>query len=58
MGISKLFPSINRRRTSIFFTGTSAWVAISSLVSSTFVEQRLLKIWDSVTAENAPNFFL
>ena len=33
-------------------------VAISSLVSSTFVEQRLLKIWDSVTAENAPNFFL
>ena len=28
-------------------------VAISSLVSSTFVEQRLLKIWDSVTAENA-----
>jgi putative ABC transport system permease protein len=27
-------------------------------VSSAFVEQRLLKIWDSVTSENAPNFFL
>ena len=58
MGISKLFPSINRRRTSISLQVLVLGVAISSLVSSTFVEQRLLKIWDSVTAENAPNFFL
>ena len=51
------FRSINRRRTSISLQVLVLGVAISSLVSSTFVEQRLLKIWDSVTAENAPNFF-
>ena len=52
------FRSINRRRTSISLQVLVLGVAISSLVSSTFVEQRLLKIWDSVIAENAPNFFL
>ena len=52
------FRSITRRRTSISLQVLVLGVAISSLVSSAFVEQRLLKIWDSVTAENAPNFFL
>ncbi len=52
------FRGISRRKISISLQVLVLGIAISSLVSSSFVEQRLTKIWADVTASDAPNFFL